>query len=184
MMCAFLHAEVRHECHLQEPVDVRVGVDRFADGVDQLDDPLGHEVAGSGLTAEDEGALRNRQPGILLEPVVQRDDVQHVEMLALVLVDALDLDVEHPVRVQLDARRRADVLGQARLVAALDVAPLRAEGGVLDERLQPAQARQVGQPAVTDGAVQQLRSPGLASARKRRGVTPLVLLLNRSGHSS
>ncbi|SKV05116.1 Uncharacterised protein [Mycobacteroides abscessus subsp. abscessus] len=28
------------------------------------------------------------------------------------------------------------------------------------------------------------RSPGLASARKRRGVTPLVLLLNRCGHSS
>ena len=105
-------------------------------------------------------------------------------MLALVLVDALDLNVEQPVRVQLDARRRVDVLSETRLVAALHVAPLLTERRIVDERLQPTQATHIGQPAITDCAVQQLRSPGLASPRKRRGVTPFVLLLNRSGHIS
>ena len=82
-------------------------------------------------------------------------------MLTLVLVDALDLDIEHPVGVQLDPGHRVDVPGQARLVVALHVAPFEAEGGVVDEGLQPAQALQVGQPAVTDGAVQQLAEPGV-----------------------
>jgi hypothetical protein len=68
----------------------------------------------------------------------------------------LNLDVEHPVRVQLYARHRADVGSQARLVAAFHVAPLLTEGGIVDERLQSAQAPQIGQPAVVDLAVQQL----------------------------
>ncbi len=105
-------------------------------------------------------------PGLLLEPMVERDDVQHVEVLALVLVDALDLDVEHPVRVQLDTGHRVDVLGQARFVGALDVAPLLPEGGIVDELLQPAQPLQIGQPAVTDGAVQQLAQPGVGQRQE------------------
>ena len=92
-----MHVEVRQEHDLHAAVDVRVVVDGLADGGDQLDDPLGHEVTRRRLAAEDEGARRDAQRRVLLEPVVQRDDVQHVEVLALVLVDALDLDVEHPV---------------------------------------------------------------------------------------
>jgi hypothetical protein len=35
----------------------------------------------------------------LLEALVEGDDVQHVQVLALVLVDALGLDVEQGLRV-------------------------------------------------------------------------------------
>ena len=112
MRSRVLHVEVRHERDLQEPVDVGVVVDRLADGVDQLDDPLGHEVAGCRLAAEDERARRDLQARVLLQPVVQRDDVQHVEVLALVLVDPLDLNVEQPVGVQFDAGGGVDVLAR------------------------------------------------------------------------
>ncbi len=88
-------------------------------------------------------------------PVVQRDDVQDVEVLALVLVDALDLDVEHPGVVQFDAGGGVDELGEATLVGALDLSPPRPERRVLDEVLQPAQLLEVGQPAVADGLVEQ-----------------------------
>jgi hypothetical protein len=70
-----LHVEVRHERYLDEFVVSRVGVDRLRNRVDQLDDPLGQEVAGSGLAAEDERPLRNRQLRVLLEAVVERDEV-------------------------------------------------------------------------------------------------------------
>ena len=117
-----------------------------ANGVDELDDELGHEVAGRRLAAEDEGARRHRQLGILLEPAVERDDVQHVQMLALVFVDALDLDVEQPGGIELNAGMRADVGGEALLVGQLDRAPVAAERGVIGMRLELAQRSQVRQP--------------------------------------
>ena len=43
------------------PVHVRVVVDRLGHRIDQLDDALGHEVAGRGLAAEDKGARRDLQ---------------------------------------------------------------------------------------------------------------------------
>ena len=51
--------------------------------------------------------------GIALEPVVEGDDVQHVEVLALVLVDAFHLDVEERVRVDRDAGPLQDQRGQS-----------------------------------------------------------------------
>jgi hypothetical protein len=37
--------------------------------------------------------------GFCLNPVVQGDDVEHVQVLPLVLVDALHLNIEHGVRI-------------------------------------------------------------------------------------
>ena len=67
-MCV-LHIEVRHENDLHETIYVRVGVDGRSDGVDQFDDPLGHEVPGRGFAAEDERPRGNRQARVLLEPL-------------------------------------------------------------------------------------------------------------------
>ena len=113
---------------------------------------------------------------VLLEPVVQRDDVQHVEVLALVLVDPLDLNVEQPVGVQLDAGRRADVVGEPRLVGTLDLSPLAAERGVVDERLEPAQPVQVGQPAVADRVVEQLAQAGVGQRQEPPRRDPVGLV--------
>jgi hypothetical protein len=122
-----LDVEVGHEGDAQSGVDLGVGVDRLGHGIDQLDDALGHEVAGRGLAAEDEGAGRDVEPRVFLEPAIQRHDVQQIEMLALVLVDALDLDIEEPGGLEDDAGLRADVVGETLLVGLLDRAP-RAPG--------------------------------------------------------
>ncbi len=136
-------------------VDVRVGVHRLRDGIDQLDDELGHGVTGRSLASENESAWRDFEIRVLLEPVVQRDDVQGVEVLALVLVNTLDLDIEHPIRVQFDARRRLDVVGQPSLVPPLHSTPTLLESGVIGQRFQPSQSLQVDHPVAADGVVEQ-----------------------------
>ena len=77
-----------------------------------------------------------------LQPVIQRDDVQDVQVLALVLVDALDLHVEQRVRIDdhagaLAARMRRSRALFARLIARQRVA----EAGVVGQRLELAQLR-------------------------------------------
>ena len=57
-----LHVEVGEEDDLQPVAHGRVVVHQVADGGDELDDALGHEIAGRGLAAEDEGARRARRP--------------------------------------------------------------------------------------------------------------------------
>ena len=67
-----LDVEVGDEDHAQKVAHRVVGIDGGGDGVDQLDDELGHEVAGGGLAAEDDGARRDRGVGIVLDAVVER----------------------------------------------------------------------------------------------------------------
>ena len=44
-----------------------------------------------GLAREDERARRNVEIRVLAQPIVEHDDPQRIQQLALVLVDALDL---------------------------------------------------------------------------------------------
>ena len=56
--------------------------------------------------------------------MVQADDVQNVEHLALVLVQTLNLYVKDGVHVDFDAIVRLDIIRQTLLVVALDLAQL------------------------------------------------------------
>ena len=58
-----------------------------------------------------------------LQAQVARDDVQQAQMLALVLVDALDLDVEQRVRIHHHAGAAAHAKRQPLFVRPLDPAP-------------------------------------------------------------
>ena len=123
---------------------------------------------------------------IRLEAVIQRDDVQDVQVLALVLVDALDLHVEQ--RVRIDRRRRCGsraMPAELSLLARLMARQSLWNAGILGELLQLARAasRSLIQPSPMASQISSARR-GLVSASQRRGVTPLVLLLNFSGHSS
>lgn len=53
---------------------------------------------------------------VTLEAVVERDDVEAVEQLSLVLMDPLDMDVKDGGRVDLDVVVLLDVLGQLHFV--------------------------------------------------------------------
>ena len=83
--------------------------------------------------------------------------MQHIQVLALVLVDALDLHIEDGIRVDGHAGALADERGQRALVGALDLAPLGAKVRVLGQRLEPAQLARDLDPAVADGARDELR---------------------------
>ena len=52
----------------------------------------------------------------MLDAVVERDDVQNVEQLALVLVDSLHLDVEHRRRIDHHVELLLNVRRQLHLV--------------------------------------------------------------------
>ena len=157
MISPFLHVEVGKEHDPQLLAHRRIGVNGRGHRVDQLDDQLGHGVSRRRLGAEDDGARRNRQVGIFLDPVVQGDDVQDVQQLPLVLVQALDLDIEHGGRID-------DLPGallhqgcQDHFARVLHLAPLLAELRVVDQRLQLAQFGFVGQPAAANLARDQGR---------------------------
>src|SRR5215471_11781349 len=76
----------------------RFSIHHLSDPVDQSNDQLSVVVAGRGLAAEDECARVNDRGRLLLGADPERDDVDGVEQLALVLVKALDLHVEDGVR--------------------------------------------------------------------------------------
>ena len=82
-------------------------------------------------------------------------------MLALVLVDPLHLNVEHPVRIQPDAGLGQDVVGQPGLVNALDRPPFLLERRIAGQWFQRAQPLHVGHPTRTDGLIQKGTQSGV-----------------------
>ena len=65
---AALDVEVREEDDFQEPRDAAILVDDRRHRVDQLDDQLGHAIAGRGLAAEDHRPRRDRSGGVSPQP--------------------------------------------------------------------------------------------------------------------
>jgi hypothetical protein len=168
---------------LQPAAHQRVGVDGFADGVNELDDELGHAIAGRGFAAEDEGSGHHLRVGVALDALEQGEDVQELQVLALVLVQALDQHIEHGVGIDAMPSDR-ECRRELQLVVPLDGAPFFAQLQVVGHRLQAAQLFEVVDPARARRAVSSCASRGLLRTIQRRGVTPLVLLENFSGVSA
>ena len=98
-----------------------VVVDQGAQLADQADHLLGHVVAGGGLRAEDVGLGGELRIGMILQVQVLRGDVQRVQVLALVLVHALDLAVEDGIGVDHLAGGLFQIGGKLGLVGLLHV---------------------------------------------------------------
>jgi hypothetical protein len=78
--------------------------------------------------------------------------VQDVEVLALVLVDALDLHVEHRVGVETDAGALGGRSASRALLARLTARHSARNAGVVGQRLELAQPSRSRHPAVADRA--------------------------------
>ena len=118
--------------------------------------------------------------GHLLELLVAPDHRQHVEQLALVLVYALDLDVEERVDADVGAVRRLDVRREALLVRALDRAPARLQLGVVGVLCEAAQLVRVLDPGVAAERLGDQRGELRVAEREpaaRRDAVGLVLEL-------
>ena len=111
---------VVNEDNLDAPVDVRVVVHQLSDSVDELDDRLGADVAGSGLRAENEDAVGCVQRRVVLHAEVQVQDVEGIEQLTLVLMQALDLDIKDRFWIDFHTLCFLQVTSQFTLVVSLD----------------------------------------------------------------
>ena len=123
-------AVVRNEHDFELVFQARIVVDRDGDVIDQLDDLLGHVIGRRCLAGKHH---RARHPvGIRIgeDAVVTGDHMQHIEQLALVFMDALDLDIEQGRRIERQAEIGRDPVGQAHLVGQFSGAKLRAENGI------------------------------------------------------
>mmetsp|Transcript_40032 Transcript_40032/g.119234 ORF Transcript_40032/g.119234 Transcript_40032/m.119234 type:complete len:351 (-) Transcript_40032:1752-2804(-) len=133
------HIVVGQEVKTQVLVSLRVVVDLLTNRGRQADDAFSHVVCRRGLAADD----AHSRSGLLallwrhlLQLLVAPDDGQQVEVLALVLVDALDVDVEHGVEVDILTSALLDHRGQLLLACHLDVLPLLLEGCILGKLAQ------------------------------------------------
>ena len=96
-----------------------------------MDDLLGKVVARGGLSPKEEGVGHKVRVGVLPQPLVGGQDVQGVHVLALVLVQALDLHIEQGRGVHNVPLGLLQVLGQPLLVGLLDLLQLLQHRGVL-----------------------------------------------------
>ena len=155
---------VLHEHHLQPVAGRGVGVHHVRNHVDEVDDGLGPVIARGGLRAEDKGGGGEvRQPAVL-EKEVDGKNAQGVHQLALVLVQALHLHVEHHVGGEGHTLPAGDFRRQLALLLALDADKIPAQR-IVDEGLQLLQAVQVGEEPVADLPGDQGGQLGVAQAQ-------------------
>ena len=129
----FSHGDVvvLHIDDLEPALDIGVVVDKIRKGADEADYLLRHEVAARRFCAEDIGVGREIARGIRLYREIFREDIERIEVLALILVQTLDLDIKYGVRVELDAGLCLDALCEVRFVRGLYLLYLREHGGVI-----------------------------------------------------
>ena len=123
--------------HSQPVSGEGIRIDAARDVVDELDDALGHRIAGRGLAGEDD-RTRN-EPVRLARPdsVVTTDDVKKIQELAFVLVDALYLHIEETRGIDGELELGGDMMSQMLLVGTLHGPELLAESGVIGMLFQP-----------------------------------------------
>ena len=154
---------VLNEGDLQATVHVRIVVDLVRDSVDELNDGLRANVAWGGLGTEDEHARWHVQRWVFLDAVVEIQDVERVEKLALVLVQTLNLGIEDGVRVHRNTLAVLQPGGEVLLVLVLDVENLTQHGLVVSKLFELSELVQVGDPGVrTRQASQQCRQARVA----------------------
>ena len=140
---------VLHHHHVQPGAHVGVGLGQSLQAEDQVDDVLGHGVGRGGL-----GAEQHRDgPGRLvaaLDLAVFVDDPQGVHLLALVLVQALDLDVKDGILVHFHPLALAQQGLELALVVLLDFQQAGQAVRVVGKGQQLFQLGGVAGPAVAD----------------------------------
>ena len=102
--------------------------------------------------------------------------MKNVHELPLVLMEPLDLDVEHGFGVHGDAGAALQPLGQPVLVAVFGLCEPPAEGGVVGQRLEIPQALQVAHPPLADGLGQEVPQRVIAAVEPAPGRDPVGLV--------
>src|SRR5262249_1948709 len=107
------------------------------------------------LAAEEESARRNLQCRVPFQLEVKRDDVQNVQMLALVFMDSLHLRIEQRRGIDKLADMLMNVVGKAHLCGMLCLSPICAEFRIAGARLQVAEELEIANPMTPDAGCDQ-----------------------------
>ncbi len=150
-------------------------------GVDEADDLLGKDVALRGLAREDERGGLHLKVGIVADAVVEVHDLEDVEQLALVGVEALDLHVKEHGAVELLTRGLLDVVGQTALCLGAGVGHLKEEALVVRQLLKLDELRGVVHPAVANGVGDQLGVGRVGLGKEAPGADAVGLVVELLG---
>ena len=141
-------AVVRQEVHLQPAAADGVGIHIGRERAQQLDDALGHSIAGRGLGRKQERARLEGLVRVVVQQELQLRDAHGAQKLALILVQALDLHVKDRVAVEREAVGAEHPRGQPLLVERLDLLEPGKHGGVIRRALQTRELLGVQEIAV------------------------------------
>ena len=144
--------EVGNKSHSQVFIHIRIIIDHLADGVDKLDNKLGHKITGCCLATEYKGLRRNTKGGITLKSTVQGDNVQHIKMLTLIFMDTLNLNIKQPGRIQFYAGMVKQVSGEFLLVRLLDGTPFLTKCGIIGKGFKFLEFMGLRKPAIANRA--------------------------------
>ena len=111
--------------------------------------------------------------GILQKPAVKGQDVEQVEVLPFVLVQAFDVHIENGLGVDFQMAQFRDDRSELLFVAPFGLHETPLKFLVVGKFFQSAQFIQVNRPVATDGFVDQLgqvRVAGLEPATRRNAV--------------
>src|SRR6267154_2922140 len=148
---------VGQEGDLDQLARLWVIVNYFAEIVDQLDQHLCGPIAGRRFAAKNVHMRDRRLDAVIDEPQVLVHNTQRHQELALVLVNALGLNVEHRGGIEI---HRGDPINDSRepfLVGALDSRETTLKLGIVGEFLEPAHLSEIGRPSRADGRIKQAR---------------------------
>ena len=146
------HEDAEFVCHR------RVVVDNFGDVVDEFDVEFGGGVAGGCFSAEEDDARDAVGVGVGLEFAIEVDDVEQIQELALVFVDALDLNVEEHVAGDVEGEVFFD---EALFVFLFDGNEAVEDGIVVGECFEFFEIFAVRNPRIADFFAQKVGETGV-----------------------
>lgn len=172
---------VRNKHHFQKPAHGRIVVDDPGNIVGKFYDQLRVVITRRCLACEELNARYPIQFRVRTDLVVKRHRFDKVQKLALIFMDALDLDVEHGRGIDTDAHALRHRIGKPHLVQTLHFGKFFAETGIVGEAVERCQLSASSRKSSPIASRINPVRPGLHCISQRRGVMPLVLLLMRSG---
>ena len=134
-----------------------------------MNDNLGQVIPGSCFRPEKEDTGRKIQAGIMQKATVKGEQMQEIEMLALVFVQAFDLRIEEGIGINAHVDFILNHLRQNDLVLALDGHEFFLKGRIVGNFLQSAKQAQIGNPFLAHHRSDQLGKLGVATQQPTPG---------------
>ena len=119
--------------------------------MDELDRLFCHPVFRGGLPRKNTRPWDGQRRLVCDHTQIHRDDVQHIEGLPFVFMDAFDVNIKERVRADNDSGSIPNDLGQAELVGPLNRHEVLLEPGIVGIGFEPPELVQIGDPAIPNG---------------------------------